>query len=347
MKILFVTDAWVPQTNGVVTTLCNLITELKTLGHETAVFSSQDCTRTLTIPTYKEIQIGFPKECELEPFFNWADHIHIVTLESPLGAFAAKYCKERNKTYTASYHTNFSQYVKKMFSIPEKITNFFIRRLYRDATVVMAPSHSTTVRLRSEGYGNVVPWTRGVDRNIFNPGNGEDNRPKDRYRIICVSRISKEKNLEDFFEIARTETAHDSKPIEYIMVGDGPLLNRYRKQYPYVRFVGKKTGNELAKIYRSAHLFVFPSRSDTFGIVNIESMACGTPVVSYDVEGPIDIVKNKVNGYIEDYRLKFSMRLALMYFEENAKRKRVSESVKDYTWENCATQFLEYITAEV
>jgi glycosyltransferase involved in cell wall biosynthesis len=194
--------------------------------------------------------------------------------------------------HNTAYHTKFPEGLRKLFGIPESLTWRFVRWFHKHSGKVLTTTDSMVRELKEHGFdGEVIPWTRGVDRDIFNPSSR--NREDDRKVLVCVARVSKEKNLEDFFKL-------DYPKGRKIMVGDGPMLETYKKKYPDVEFVGFKTGNDLAEYYANADVFVFPSRWETFGIVMIEAMACGTPVAAYPCQGPEDVVENGVTGYLEE-----------------------------------------------
>jgi glycosyltransferase involved in cell wall biosynthesis len=193
--------------------------------------------------------------------------------------------------HNTAYHTKFPEGLKKLFGIPETLTWRFVRWFHKHSGKVLTTTDSMVKELQAHGFkGEVIPWTRGVDRAIFKPELREDFPGK---YLLCVSRVSKEKNLEDFFEL-------DYPGYQKIMVGDGPMLEKYKAQYPQVHFTGFKTGVDLARYYANAEVFVFPSRWETFGIVMIEAMACGTPVAAYPCQGPEDVVEQGVTGFLEE-----------------------------------------------
>jgi glycosyltransferase involved in cell wall biosynthesis len=247
-----------------------------------------------------------------------ADHYHIAT-EGPLGLSARKYFSKHRIGYTTAYHTKFPEGLKKLFGVPEKFTWGFVRWFHKKAAVVLTTTDTMVKELKEHGFnGNIIPWTRGVDRSIFYAGQRDNNA---RLTLVCVSRVSKEKNLEAFFEL-NYPGAHK------IMVGDGPMLEEYKTNYPDVEFVGAKRGVELGDYYRQADVFVFPSRWETFGLVMIESMACGTPVAAYPCQGPLDVVDEGVTGCMNE-DLKQAVKDALML-----DRQRVWEGSARWTWEN-------------
>jgi len=218
------------------------------------------------------------------------DYIHIAT-EGPLGCWARKYLSLAGIRHNTAYHTKFPEGLKKLFGIPESVTWRFVRWFHKHSGKVLTTTDSMVQELKAHGFdGEVVSWTRGVDRGIFTPDLRETVPAK---YLLCVSRVSKEKNLEAFLEL-------DYPGYLKIMVGDGPMLETYKKRYPDVHFTGFKTGKDLAKYYANAEVFVFPSRWETFGIVMIEAMACGTPVAAYPCQGPEDVIEEGVTGCMRD-----------------------------------------------
>ena len=320
--ILIITDNLKDQINGVVTTYKNIEICAVRDGYNVVVldpgwFSYIDC------PGYNEVKIAYPRALGKKIEEIGPDHIHIAT-EGPLGLRARKYLSLHSYRYNTAYHTKFPEGLKKLFGIPELLTWPLIRWFHKHSGKVLTTTDSMVSELKAHGFtGEVIPWTRGVDRDIFYPS-GRNN--SDERILVCVSRVSKEKNLEDFFEL---EYAGARK----IMVGDGPMLETYRKQYPDVEFTGFKTGAELADYYRMADVFVFPSQWETFGIVMIEAIACGTPVAAYPCQGPEDVIDEGVTGCMND-DLKQAVKDALML-----DRGKVWEGSQRWSWEHAWTIF--------
>ena len=290
--ILIITDNLPDQINGVVTTYKNIETHAILDGYNFVVlhpgwFSYIDC------PGYNEVKIAYPRNlgkkiAEINP-----DYIHIAT-EGPLGLWARKYLSLAGIRHNTAYHTKFPEGLKKLFGIPESWTWRFVRWFHKHSGKVLTTTPSMVEELRSHGFdGEIVPWTRGVDRTIFNPRNRHKYSESGVVDLLCVSRVSKEKNLEDFFEL-------EYPGARKTMIGDGPMLETYKKKYPDVNFLGFKTGKELAMYYVNADVFVFPSRWETFGIVMIEAMACGTPVAAYPCQGPVDVIDQAETGFINE-----------------------------------------------
>jgi glycosyltransferase involved in cell wall biosynthesis len=287
--ILIITDNLPDQINGVVTTYTNIEACAVLDGYNFVVlhpgwFSYISC------PGYNEVKIAYPRNMGKKIKKINPDYIHIAT-EGPLGLWARAYLSLAGIRHNTAYHTKFPEGLKKLFGIPESITWRFVKWFHKHSGRVLTTTDSMVKELQAHGFsGEIVPWTRGVDRDIFFP---KDYERDDRLHLVCVARVSKEKNLEDFFEL-------DYPNARKIMVGDGPMLEIYKKKYPDVEFVGFKTGNDLAYYYNLADVFVFPSRWETFGIVMIEAMACGTPVAAYPCQGPEDVIEDGVTGYMDE-----------------------------------------------
>jgi glycosyltransferase involved in cell wall biosynthesis len=289
-KILIITDNLPDQINGVVTTYKNIETCAVLDGYHVD-YIDPGRFRYIDCPRYHEVKIAYPRNLGAKIEEIAPDYIHVAT-EGPLGLWARAYLSLGNIRHNTAYHTKFPEGLKKLFGIPESLTWRFVRWFHKHSGKVLTTTDSMVRELQSHGFdGEVIPWTRGVDRDIFHPG--YRNRQDDRKVLLCVARVSKEKNLEDFFEL---EYPNSRK----IMVGDGPMLEKYRKQYPNVEFVGFRTGTELAEYYANADVFVFPSRWETFGIVMIEAMACGTPVAAYPCQGPEDVIDEGITGCMND-----------------------------------------------
>jgi len=330
MKITIVTDTW-HNVNGVVTTLTNTVRILKKWGHEVQVIEPSQF-RTVDVPVYPEVKFSWdlwrvgPMIEEFKP-----DAIHIAT-EGPLGLAARWYCKvdKRSIPHNTSYHTKIPEYLKQYYNIPIDYGYWTIRLFHKFSTRVLVTSPSMKQLLSEKDFHNLEVWNRGVDKEIFNSSlrrkssslTESSNKPV----ILCVSRASIEKGLDDFCQLKTEGTK--------IFVGDGPYLETLKAKYSDVIFTGYKHGKELAEIYANADVFVFPSKTDTFGVVMIEALSTGTPVAAYPVIGPIDIVKNGINGYLDE-NLAVAVEKAL-----TCDRLSVEESSQEYDWEKCTETFL-------
>jgi len=315
--ILIITDNLPEQINGVVTTYKN-IEACAILDNYRVVYITPGDFSYINCPRYNEVKIAYPRKMGKKIKEIGPDYIHVAT-EGPLGVWARKYLSKHRIRHNTAYHTKFPEGLKKLFGIPEKFTWTFVRWFHKHSGKVLTTTDSMVAELRAHGFkGEVIPWTRGVDREIFHPAHRV--KTVSRY-LLCVSRVSKEKNLEAFFEM-------DYPGYLKVMVGDGPMLETYRKQYPDVHFTGFKTGEDLARYYANAEAFVFPSKWETFGIVMIESMSCGTPVAAYPVQGPEDVIDEGITGCMND-DLKQAVKDALML-----NRQKVWEGSGRWSWES-------------
>jgi len=325
-KILLITDAWRPQVNGVVTTLTNVVDRIRQEGHEVTVFSPDQCPIRFPLPGYSEIVLGIPRPTQVAHHLDLLkpDHVHISTPEGPLGQIFRIALNRRQMNYTTAYHTKFPEFVNAKFNwVPVSVGHKFMKSINSRSKKILVPTQSMVNELEALGYENVKLWSRGYDTGLFKP----DHEVNSEKIFVCVSRVSVEKNLEDFFRL--------DLPGRKIMVGDGPQRKKYENKYRDVQFVGSKSGTELARYYQKADVFVFPSRTDTYGVVMLESIACGTPVAAYDVTGPRDVITNGLNGYLgEDLE-----KIALSCLDLN--RQVVHESSKIHTWEKATQQFME------
>ena len=314
--ILIITDNLPEQINGVVTTYKNIEACAVLDGYHVVYITPGDF-RYFDCPGYNEVKIAYPRAVGKKIEEVGADYIHIAT-EGPVGLCARKYLSKHRLRYNTAYHTKFPEGLRALFGIPEALTWPLVRWFHKHAGKVLTTTDTMVKELRAHGFdGDVIPWTRGVDREIFYPGKRD---PNPKYILVCVSRVSKEKNLEKFFEL-------DYPGAHKIMVGDGPMLEEYKANYPDVEFVGAKRGVELGDYYRMADVFVFPSRWETFGLVMIEAMACGTPVAAYPCQGPLDVIDEGITGCMND-DLKQAVKDALML-----DRTKVWQGSGRWTWD--------------
>jgi len=324
VKITIVTDTW-DNVNGVVTTLRATVQELEIRGHVVQIIHP-GLFKVFTMPKYPEIQLSWNlwKFSELLTNFN-PDAIHIAT-EGPLGLAARWHCTKKNRPipHSTSYHTKFPEYMKIHFGIPVSIGYWGIRLFHKFSRSVLVTSISMEKELSARGFSNLVVWNRGVDSTSFNPSCRCSNVAT-KPIMLCVSRASYEKGLDDFCSL--------DIPGTKILVGDGPYLSELKLKYSDVIFTGYKHGHRLCHYYANADVFVFPSKSDTFGVVMLESIACGTPVAAYPVTGPIDVVISGVNGELHD-DLKIAIERAL-----RLDRTTVEESSRFFTWTTCTDVF--------
>jgi len=330
MKIVIVTDAWSPQINGVVVSLARTIMEIKKLGHTVEVIEPGRF-RSVPCPTYPEIRLALLPGRKVARLLGQTtpDAVHIAT-EGPLGMAARRWCVKHDFPFTTSYHTRFPEYVWLRTRLPLAVSYAWVRWFHGGARFTMVATETLRRELTEKGFGNLVLWSRGVDIRLFRPrepGFLTDASPIFMY----VGRVAIEKNIEAFLTL-------DLPGTKYV-VGGGPDLEMLRAKYPHVRFTGFKTGEDLARHVAAADVFVFPSRTDTFGLVLIEALACGVPVAAYPVPGPIDIVRDGETGFLDDDLRQAALdALAL-------DRKKCRTAALHYTWEACTRQFLDHIEA--
>lgn len=328
MRVLIATDAWTPQINGVVRTLSSLADELRQRGIEVLVVSPQDFS-TIPMPTYPEIRLALATSWRLGKILADFDPqaIHIAT-EGPIGLAARRAAIRAGRAFTTSFHTRFPEYLRQRAPVPESLSYALLRRFHAPASACLVPTESVRRDLGRRGFGNLVTWTRGVDRAIFRPGAPVDfGLPRPIF--LTVSRVAPEKNIEAFLKL--------DLPGSKVVVGDGPSLADLRRRYPAVHFAGSQTGEMLARHYSSADVFVFPSKTDTFGIVLIEALACGVPVASYPEPGPLDVIAGTKAGFMSgDLRAACLGALAL-------DRGAALERSEAFTWAACADIFLATI----
>lgn len=326
MKICLVTDTW-DNVNGVCTTLKNTVRELTAMGHDVLVIEPSQF-KTIKMPRYPEVKLSINIWSVGKKIKNFKpDSIHIAT-EGPLGIAACWYCnvKKNSIPHNTSYHTKFPEYIHQMIGLPVNWGYASMRWFHKFSTKVLVTTESMREELAARGFERLAVWSRGVDTDTFNPDAviGAMSIPKPV--LLCVSRASQEKGLDDFCKLKTSGSK--------IMIGDGTYLDELKLKYPDVRFLGYKHGRVLAHFYANADVFVFPSKTDTFGVVMLEANACGTPVAAYPVTGPIDVITEGVNG---------SMNKDLSVAVNNAiecDRSVVAEYVKKYSWRACTETFL-------
>ncbi len=325
MRIALVTDAWRPQTNGVVTTLTRTLESLERLGHATVAIAPAEF-RTFPCPTYPEIRLAlFPRRRlarALEQFSP--DAVHIAT-EGPLGQAGRSWCLEQGMPFTTSYHTQFPQYIRARFPVPESWSYAYLRHFHGPAARVMVATQHIRRDLEEHGFKNLAMWTRGVDVGLFHP-RALDFLPDRRPITMYAGRVAVEKNLDAYLSLKLPGTKY--------VVGGGPALDELKLRYPDVIFTGYKYGEELARHLACADVFVFPSRTDTFGLVLLEAMACGVPIAAFPVVGPIDVVKRGVTGCLhEDLATAVAGALEL-------NRGDCRQYALGFTWERATLQFV-------
>ncbi|WP_128893431.1 glycosyltransferase family 1 protein [Erythrobacter sp. HKB08] len=293
-RIAIVSDAWLPQMNGVVRTLATTCDILREWGHEVTVISP-DRFRSMPCPTYPEIRLALapPGAVARQLAEARPDAVHIAT-EGPLGLAARRYCVGQGVPFTTAYHTQFPDYVAKRTGISPEVFWRYIRWFHKPAERVMVATESIRSELREHGLENLHHWSRGVDLECFTPDAPlpPEYATLPRPIMLYVGRIAVEKNIEAFLSCGY--------PGSKVVVGDGPARAELEARFPEARFLGKRMGRDLAGCYAGADVFVFPSRTDTFGLVMIEALACGTPVAAFPVAGPVDIVTEPTGALSEN-----------------------------------------------
>lgn len=332
MRIAIVTDAWTPQVNGVVRTLQTIRAELEAMGHEVRVISP-DLYGSIPCPTYPEIRLALVRPGVVGQAIAAfrADAVHLAT-EGPLCLAARRWCIRGGVPFTTAYHTHFPDYVSQRTGLPAAWVWRYIRWFHGPAQAVLVSTRSVRAQLRAHGLNNVRPWGRGVDLEAFTP----DAPPPAMFDGLVrpiqlyVGRVAVEKNLEAFLAA--------DHPGSKVVVGDGPARAALAKRYPEAHFVGPLFGAELAGAYAGSDVFVFPSRTDTFGLVMIEALACGTPVAAFPVSGPIDIVTPETGALADD--LGEAIALAL-----TRDRGVCAAYGRGFSWERSAREFLDGLHA--
>jgi glycosyltransferase involved in cell wall biosynthesis len=329
MKILIVTDAWRPQTNGVVSTLSHTAHCLRGFGHEVGLITPESF-RTIPCPSYPEIRLavlpGAKVRRRIEAFAP--DAVHIAT-EGSLGLAARRYCLRRGLNFTTSYHTQFPQYLRSRLPIPLSVSYRWLRGFHGAARACMVSTRTMQQDLEQWGFRNVVRWQRGVDTQLFRP-QSKQFLDLPRPVAVYVGRLAVEKNIDAFLKMPWSGAK--------LVVGDGPERARLQLSYPQAVFAGYRFGEELAAYLAAGDVFVFPSRTDTFGLVNLEAMACGLPVAAYPVTGPIDVVEDGVTGALDEDLARAAQRALLL--DPSACRERALRS----SWESCTREFERNLT---
>lgn len=331
-SIAIVTDAWHPQTNGVVRTLSTTAEVLRGWGHEVTVISPEQY-RSFPAPTYPEIRLALtaPGAVGRQLAKIAPEAVHIAT-EGPLGFAARRYCLNRKVPFTTAYHTQFPDYLSRRTGLPTSAFWPYIRWFHRPAQQIMVATETIRAQLRDQGLAHLTHWSRGVDLSCFSP----DAPPPPEYAelegpiLLYVGRIAVEKNIEAFLT--------SDYPGTKVVVGDGPAREGLEARFPNALFLGKRTGRDLAGCYAGADVFVFPSKTDTFGLVMIEALACGTPVAAYPVPGPLDVLTDHVGAMSDELDRAID---AARYCD----RETCAQYGAGFSWEAATRQFLHGLVA--
>jgi len=330
MRILIATDAWLPQVNGVVRTLTSLARSAAALGADIS-FLTPDGFPSMALPTYPGLRVALPNRREIVRRIEAAapDAIHIAT-EGPIGWAVRAYCLRRKLAFTTSYTTRFPEYVAVRSIVPAWLSYAVLRHFHAAGTMTMVATASLRQELAARGFGKLGTWTRGVDTGLFTP---DDPIALDLPRPIFMTmgRVAVEKNLDAFLSL--------DLPGTKVVIGDGPQRAELQRRYPKARFLGEKTGNDLPAHLAAADVFVFPSRTDTFGVVQLEALACGTPVAAFPVTGPLDVIADHPIGAL-DTDLRSACIRAL-----DISRQSCRSFALERSWENSARQFIGNLAA--
>ncbi|MFJ9451204.1 MULTISPECIES: glycosyltransferase family 4 protein [unclassified Herbaspirillum] len=328
MRIAIVSDAGEPQVNGVVNTLRATQQCLRNKGHEVLMLAPRDF-RTFACPTYPEIRLAYKPYAKIAAALDAfkPDCIHIST-EGPMGLAARRYCLRNKLDFTTAYHTRFPEYLSARKLLPKALTYRLMRWFHGPSKAIMVPTPKMKESLEKNGFRNVALWGRGVDTEHFRPA-AEDHACIVRPLFLYVGRVAVEKNIEAFLKL--------DLPGSKWVIGDGPQREELEQRYPEVRFLGAKGHDELPAYYNCADVFVFPSRTDTFGLVLAEAMACGVPVAAYPVEGPIDVVANGFSGALNE-----ELDVACMDAMQLS-RDDVRAHAMTYSWDAATQQFLQHL----
>jgi len=326
LRVLLIADAWKPYISGFVRTFSTTLEHIERLGHETSVIHPY-MFRTVPFPLYPQFPLPIFVKRRMYRLIEESqpDAIHIGA-EGPLGMAARRWCLRNNFPFTTSFTTKAPEYFNAWCGLPVSIGYKIVKRFHRPSSAVMVSTPTVKRELESRGFDKLAMWSRGADLTLFHPRSEpflNDPRPISLY----VGRVAKEKNIPAFLDL-------DIPGTKYV-VGDGPPLKSFRKKYPHVRFVGEKVGRELAKYYSAADVLVFPSRTDTFGLVILEALASGTPVAAYPVTGPIDVVGD-CDAAVLNEDLAEATRQALK-IDRNLCRPCAAK----FSWERSAQQFLD------
>jgi glycosyltransferase involved in cell wall biosynthesis len=332
MRILIISDAWYPQVNGVVRTLDALGNELRRMGHDIVLFTPQG-RRSRPMPFYPEIRLSWvtPSGMQEEIRRAMPASIHIAT-EGPLGWAARRACLSLGLLFTTGFHTRFADYAHARLPLPgvKALSWAVLRRFHQPSRAVMVPTASVAREVEQHGIGNTRVWTRGADHQLFRPWPRGHLDPLPRPILLYAGRVSVEKGIGDFLSLQTPGTK--------VVVGDGPARTRLEREHPEAVFTGYRFGEDYARSLAAADVFVFPSRTDTFGLVMLEAMSCGTPVAGFPVSSPIDVVEEGVTGAL-DADLSQAVLRAL-----RLDRQKVALAAQCFTWERTAGLFESWLT---
>jgi glycosyltransferase involved in cell wall biosynthesis len=328
MRILVATDAWHPQVNGVVRSLYMIAEAAKTFGVDVSFLNPQSFC-TFAMPSYPDLRVALPYPAKIARLIADArpDSIHIAT-EGPIGLLVRRFCRKHGLSFTTSFHTRFPEYISARLPVPESWIWAALRAFHEPSKAVMAATPALASELRMRGFRNVVLWPRGVDARHFHPRAVDLGLPRPVF--LCVGRVAVEKNLEAFLDL--------DLPGTKVIVGDGPALIALARKYPQAIFLGARQGEALAQAYAAADVFVFPSKTDTFGLVLLEALASGLPVAAFPVAGPRDVIGSAPVGALND-----DLRVACLSALHISPQACLAFAA-EHTWEASARAFVDNIT---
>jgi glycosyltransferase involved in cell wall biosynthesis len=326
VKIALVTDAWAPQVSGVVTTMANTTRLLAEFGHAVRIVSPEGF-RTMPCPGYAEIRLSLkPKRKVFRMLDTFApDALHIAT-EGPLGHAARRWCLNNDFPFATSYHTQFPEYIRLRAPVPLRASYAYLRRFHRPAHVTLVRTKTQKALMKARGFTHLKVWPGAVDTHLFRP-RGKEALCLPRPIAMYMGRVAVEKGLDAFLGL--------ELPGSKVIVGGGPDLAKLRQRYPGAHFLGPKFGEELAGLLSAADVFVFPSRTDTLGLVMLEAMACGIPVAAFPVPGPLDVIKEGSTGALDGDLA------AAVYRALRLDGEACIEFAQYHSWQRSTERFLE------
>lgn len=329
LRIVIATDAWKPQLNGVVRTLETLGDILTELGNE-VLYITPNGFRSVPLPSYPEIRLSLMPNRKVAKLINefQPDAIHIAT-EGPIGRATRRFCKRRGYPFTTSFHTRFAEYANERWKVPTTWGYAVLKDFHKDGSTMMVATPGLMEELKERGFSNMKLWTRGVDLEQFQPGDRSFLDQYERPIFLYVGRLAVEKSIEDFIEL--------DLPGTKLIVGEGPQRQELEERYKDAVFAGPRYGDDLTKYYQGSDVFVFPSRTDTFGLVNVEALACGVPVAAYPVRGPLEILDGAPAGC---GALNEDLRQACLDAYENRDPEACRRWAENFSWEAASRQFI-------